>query len=77
MIEQPLMVYPHYSDFPVDSIGYGLAGGGIGVYTLDGRFRWPDKESTSREEYEYWFRKLAEQGYEVPKEYQEAYRSIL
>jgi hypothetical protein len=71
--------YPHYSEFDVDKIIYGVGAPcvGIGVYTLDKKFSWPDLECTTKEEYQSWVKWLAEQGYAVPKEYENAYHGYL
>lgn len=67
--------YPDYSDFPIEQIIYGLGAPfvGIGVYTLDRKFSWPDREGTTKEECDAWVKHLEENGYFIPKEYFNAY----
>lgn len=63
--------YPDWADFDADKIGYGLARGGIGVYTYDGKYFWPDEEGTMPEEWQAWFKRLESQGYEIPERYKQ------
>lgn len=67
--------YPSYSDFSADEIMYGIGAPyvGIGIYTLDKKFSWPDPQGTMKNEYEAWIKWLSDQGYEVPTEYVNAY----
>lgn len=72
-----LKKYPAYSDFHIDEIMYGLGAPfvGIGIYTLDKKFSWPDRDGTTKAEYDSWVRHLTENGYEVPENYRDAYWS--
>lgn len=67
--------YPDFLDFETDEIMYGIGAPyvGIGVYTLDKKFSWPDRECTLKDEYEAWVKWITDQGYEVPEEYKNAY----
>ena len=67
--------YPEWTDFDVDSIMYGLGAPfvGMGVYTLDKKFSWPDPECTSENEYRGWESHLLKQGYEIPERYKDAF----
>jgi hypothetical protein len=67
--------YPDWTEFPIEETGYGLGAPfvGIGVYTLAGKFSWPDPEGTMKKEYEAWVKHLADNGYEVPEGYLDAY----
>lgn len=67
--------YPLWTDFDVDSIIYGIRAPfvGIGVYTYDKKFSWPDSQGTTKQEYDSWVKHITEQGYEVPEEYKDAY----
>lgn len=67
--------YPSYSDFRSDEIMYGIGAPyvGIGIYTYDKKFSWPDSQGTMKDEYDSWVKWLTEQGYEIPKEYENAY----
>jgi hypothetical protein len=67
--------YPDYSEFNPDEIIYGCHAPyvGMGVYTFDRKFSWPDKECTIKDEYDAWVKWLTDQGYEVPEEYKDAY----
>ena len=70
-----LNIYPSYAEFDVDNIMYGLGAPyvGIGVYTLDKKFSWPDRECTTKEEYDSWVKWLTDQGYAIPEKYKDAY----
>lgn len=67
--------YPHWTEFNEEQIMYGLGAPfvGIGVYTLDRKFSWPDREGTSKKEYESWAKHLKDNGYEIPNDYKDAY----
>jgi len=67
--------YPSWQDFKSDDIMYGVGAPfvGIGVYTFDRKFSWPDRQGTRKDEYEGWVNWLEAQGYEIPKEYENAY----
>lgn len=67
--------YPHYTDFPIDEIMYGLGAPfvGIGIYTLDKKFSWPDREVTRESEYLAWENNLNKNGYDIPIEYKDAF----
>ncbi|HEY9705654.1 MAG TPA: hypothetical protein V6C58_24660 [Allocoleopsis sp.] len=66
--------YPEYDDFPIDEIMYGVHAPfvGIGVYTLDRKFSWPDPECTTRKEFLSWKAHIESQGYVVPSKYVES-----
>jgi len=68
-------VYPSWRDFDIDQITYGLGAPvvGIGIYTLDKKFSWPDRECTFQTEYLNWKQWLEDQGYEMPFEYRNAF----
>lgn len=67
--------YPDWTDFPIESIFYGVGAPfvGIGIYTRDLRFSWPDREGTSKKEYFNWVEHLKKYGYRVPRKYKNAY----
>lgn len=67
--------YPQWQDFESNDIMYGVGAPlvGIGVYTLDKKFSWPDREGTLKREYEAWVKHLSEQGYSIPKGYENAF----
>lgn len=67
--------YPLYSDFPVDDIMYGVCAPyvGCGIYHLHKDFQWPDRECTTKKEYDRWVEHLKTNGYEIPKEYMNAH----
>lgn len=67
--------YPSWTDFPTDDIMYGIGAPlvGIGIYTFDKKFSWPDREGTTKKEYERWVKHLESQGYEIPADYQDAH----
>lgn len=67
--------YPKYTDFKIDDIIYGCHAPlvGMGVYTLDRKFSWPDLECTIYEEYKRWEEHLLNCGYEIPEEYKDAH----
>jgi hypothetical protein len=69
------MRYPSWTDFHIDKVCYGLGAPfvGIGIYTLDKKFSWPDREGTKKDEYNNWAEHLKSSGYEVPEEYINAY----
>lgn len=70
-----MKIYPHWSSFPIDTIIYGVSAPyvGCGVYTVDGKYSWPDRDCTTKSEYERWANHLKENGYEIPNEYLNAY----
>jgi hypothetical protein len=63
--------YPSWEDFPISEISYGLGAPfvGIGVFTTDRKFSWPDPESTTDSEFESWVKHLEDNGYKVPDKY--------
>lgn len=67
--------YPNYTDFDIDDVIYGVSAPfvGIGVYTTDRKFSWPDLEGTTRKEYDSWVKHLNEHGYSVPEKYLNAF----
>lgn len=67
--------YPDWEDFNIEFLCYGLGAPfvGIGVYTLDKKYSWPDREGTSKKEYERWVKHLNDNGYAVPTNYFNAY----
>lgn len=67
--------YPQWQDFDIDEVMYGIGAPfvGIGVYTFDRKFSWPDASGTRKEEYESWVKHITEQGYTIPKGYENAY----
>lgn len=67
--------YPDWTDFEQDQVIYGVSAPfvGIGVYTLDRKYSWPDRECTTKKEYEAWAWHLQNEGYEIPEKYKEAY----
>lgn len=66
--------YPRWTDFPIEQIHYGTAPLiGIGVYTRNLEFSWPDREGTMKREYDAWVAHLKAHDYEVPDEYVDAY----
>lgn len=67
--------YPLWTDFPIDQIIYGVCAPyvGCGLYTCDKKFSWPDRECTTKSEYEKWVNHLKENGFEVPHSYKDAY----
>ena len=67
--------YPHWTDFKAEETIYGVSAPfvGIGVYTLDRKYSWPDRDGTTKDEYDNWVRHLNENGYEVPEECFNAY----
>jgi len=68
-------IYPEWTDFNIDDIVYGVGAPlvGIGVYTFDKKFSWPDPQGTTEKEYRRWEAKLKELGYEVPENYKDAF----
>lgn len=66
--------YPKWGDFPVEKIMYGLGAPyvGIGIYTMDGEFSWPDREGTMKREYDAWVAHLKAHDYDIPEEYLDA-----
>lgn len=67
--------YPDWTDFDIDSLVYGTGAPlvGIGVYTYDKKYSWPDPEGTTEVEYKAWEGKLKELGYSVPSKYKDAF----
>ena len=65
------MKYPHWTDFDIDDVFYGVGAPlvGIGIYTANRKFSWPDSEGTTKREYELWAKHLKQNGYDVPEEY--------
>jgi len=65
------MKYPNWTDFDINEICYGISAPivGIGVYTLDRKFSWPDMEGVTDVEYQNWVNHLKQNGYEIPSEY--------
>lgn len=75
-----LKKYPlPYKDFSIEDIIYGTNAPfvGIGVFTVDRKYSWPDREGTTKQEYEEWITHLTENGYEVPEEYKNAHVNFL
>jgi hypothetical protein len=68
---EPKKQYPEWTDFPVEQTLYGVHAPfcGIGIYTLNRKFSWPDMEGCSEQELKDWRDWLEVQGYEVPKKY--------
>ena len=69
------MNYPDWSDFQIGETCYGVGAPivGCGVYTIDRKFSWPDRECTSKKEYIAWEQHLTENSYEIPEKYKDAY----
>jgi len=68
--------YPDpYRDFGPDQIGYGSCAPvvGFGTFTRDKEFSWPDRQCTTKSEYEKWAKHLRDTGYDVPEKYLNAY----
>lgn len=67
--------YPQWQDFDIDKVIYGVGAPfvGIGVYTLDKKFSWPDASCTLKSEYDSWVKHITEQGYSIPKGYENAF----
>jgi hypothetical protein len=67
--------YPKYTDFPIENIIYGVGAPrvGCGIYTIDRKFSWPDRECTMKDEYFRWKEHLEDTGYDIPEEYLNAY----
>lgn len=67
--------YPHWTDFDVEQIAYGVGAPlvGIGIYTIDKLYSWPDPEGTTEKEYRAWEAKLIELGYDIPEKYKNAF----
>ena len=67
--------YPSYESFDINDIVYGLNAPhvGIGVYTKDRKFSWPDRECTTKAEYDKWVKHIESEGYEVPEAYKNAF----
>lgn len=70
--------YPRWTDFSIDVVCYGIGAPfvGIGVYTINKEFSWPDREGTMKKEYDRWVSHLKECGYEIPEEYVDAYVKV-
>ncbi len=64
-----LKKYPSWAEFDSNSIGYGFAAGGIGVYTYDRKYFWPDPECSTEGELDAFREKLTKAGYEIPNQY--------
>lgn len=67
--------YPDWTDFDIQKIHYGVGAPfvGIGIYTQDLEFSWPDREGTMKREYEAWVKHLTAHDYEIPEKYLNAY----
>lgn len=67
--------YPDWTDFNVEDVVYGVGAPlvGIGVYTIDKLYSWPDPQCTTEKEYRAWESKLIELGYEIPEKYKDAF----
>lgn len=66
--------YPHWSDYHIEEIIYGFNPlCGIGIYTMDGQFAWPDRHSTTENEYKSWVEHLKTTGYRLPVRYRNAF----
>lgn len=67
--------YPEWTDFQIDETCYGLGAPfvGIGIYTVDKKFSWPDRDGTTKKEYDSWVSHLLANGYDIPDGYINAY----
>ena len=64
-----LKKYPSIADYNWNELQWGLTEFGIGVYTHDSKFFWPDLTDYSKAEYEKWTTWLITKGYAIPEEY--------
>ncbi len=67
--------YPDWTEFNIEFVVYGVGAPfvGIGVYTYDKKYSWPDPEGTTKEEYQNWLNHITKQGYLIPEKYLNAY----
>lgn len=64
--------YPKFTDFRRSQIFYGVTEFGVGIYTSDEKFFWPER-GISKRDYEKWAAKLEADGYEFPENYRNYY----
>lgn len=66
--------YPSMHDYGHSQLIWGWTEFGIGVYTCDLNFFWPDPTGYTRAEYDRWVAWIHKNGYEVPEAYRNCYQ---
>lgn len=68
-----LKKHPQLTDYCSYQLQYGFTEYGIGLYTTDLKFFWPELTGMSEREYNSWTTRLEELGYDIPEGYKDCY----